>query len=341
MKFCRARVFLLQIGVSALVASPSVASEPAQPQTLPEAAVVQEAQTIKNADLLKLSKPFEVSGVTRFNGWFVVADKILFKSGAQLVFTQQALRDRRNFFLVTKELISEDNNAPGMITFERPAADRAPAKPGQAPSGTAGQSDGSNGSEGMPGEVGTTGPKGFTAPALTIIALSVPQSGPLIDFRGGPGGIGGQGQKGGDGGAGAKGSPASQSMFDCKAGGGKGGNGGAGGRGGNGGLGGQGGDGGTVTIIAPSVLLPSLTQKFRVLVSAGAGGAGGPGGLGGNAGAGGPGGQEARPYCGGGPGGSNGATGEAGTAGGTGPAGIDGDFFVGAISEELFAQIYN
>ena len=65
------------------------------------------AQTIKDADWLKLSKPYVVTGTTRFDGYFIVADKIIFKPGAQLIFTRQALKDRRNFFLVTKELLSE------------------------------------------------------------------------------------------------------------------------------------------------------------------------------------------------------------------------------------------
>jgi hypothetical protein len=319
---------------------PAQAQQQAQPKELSEASVVNEAHFIKEADLTKLSKPFEVSGLTRFDGWFIVADKVIFKSGSQLIFTRQALQNRRNFYIVAKELVSEDANAPGTIAYERPPSEIANAKSGQAPSGTAGQSDGSSGSVGASGEQGSPGPKGFSAPSITLTLLSVPGSGPIVDLRGALGGTGGQGQKGGDGGAGAKGSPASESVVDCKAGGGRGGNGGRGGAGGSGGVGGTGGDGGTVTIITPDVVVPSLAEKFRVLTSAGIGGQGGAPGIGGNGGAGGPGGQEAKPYCGGGPGGNGGGTGIAGVPGNAGVPGTDGDFLVGTISRELFAQIY-
>jgi hypothetical protein len=316
------------------------AQAPATPKELSEASVLNEAQMIIQSNLLKLTKPFEVSGATRFDGWFIVADKVVFKSGAQLIFTRQAQQNRRNFFIVTKDLITEDANAPGSITYEQPAAETSPAKPGQGPTGAHGGSDGQSGQPGGKGELGALGPKGYSAPSITITVLSVPGSGPIVDFRGGLGGIGGQGQLGGDGGVGAKGSPASQSMFDCKAGGGRGGNGGQGGLGGDGGPGGPGGDGGSVTVIAPSMLLPSLTQKFRVTIAGGAGGRGGAPGNGGNGGPGGPGGQEAKPYCGGGPGGSSGGPGGAGSPGPGGALGTDGDFFVGAITQDQFAQIY-
>lgn len=307
---------------------------------LPEASVVNEVQTIKQADLMRLSKPFVVNGATRFDGWFVVSEKVIFKSGSQLIFTRQAQDKRRNFYIVTRELVSEDANAPGTITYEQPTVTSAPAKPGQGPTGAHAREDGHHGGQGSPGDVGAPGPKGFSAPALTITVMSVPSSGPAIDFRGAVGGEGGQGQKGGDGGNGAKGSPASQSMFDCKAGGGRGGNGGRGGIGGAGGAAGVGGDGGNVTIIAPAVLLPSLSQKFRVLVAGGPMGKPGAPGRGGNGGQPGPGGQEAKPYCGGGPSGDPGGVGPDGLAGQTTGGGTDGDFFVGAITPEMFNIIY-
>jgi hypothetical protein len=51
---------------------------------LPEASVINEIQTIKQADLLKLSKPFVVDGVTRFDGWFVVTDKVVSSASNRL-----------------------------------------------------------------------------------------------------------------------------------------------------------------------------------------------------------------------------------------------------------------
>jgi hypothetical protein len=318
----------------------SQAQPSAKPKELSEASVLNEAQMIMQSNLLKMSKPFEVSGTVRFDGWFIVTDKIVFKSGAQLIFTRQALQNRRNFFVVTKEFISEDSNAPGLITYEQPTEEISTAKPGQGPTGAHGVYDGQSGQPGGKGETGTPGPKGYSGPSITITALSVPGSGPALDFRGAVGGEGGRGQRGGDGGVGAKGSPASQSLVDCKAGGGRGGNGGPGGFGGDGGQGGPGGDGGSVTIIGPATLLPTLTQKFRVMVAGGSGGRGGAPGSGGNGGPGGPGGQEARPYCGGGPAGGNGGPGGSGSPGSGGQSGTEGDFFVGAITQDQFAQIY-
>ncbi len=310
-----------------------------RPKTLPEPDVVATVQDIQQANLLKLSQPLVIDKSYNFDGWFIVADKIIFKSGAKLVFSRQALDKRRIFYVVTKELISEDSASPGTITYDPPPSSGASAVAGQAPSGAPGGSDGASGSPGAPGAKGPDGPKGFTAPSLTLTVLSVPSSGVMIDFSGGVGGQGGKGQKGGDGGAGRQGSPASQSMFDCKAGGGRGGNGGSGGLGGAGGVGGPGGDGGTVKIIAPAGLLPSLTEKFRVVVSGGQPGSPGTPGDGGNPGAAGAGGQEAKPYCGGGSGGSSGSAGSAGVPGQAGVAGLPGDLLVGAITPEQFALI--
>jgi hypothetical protein len=76
-----------------------------------------------------------------------------------------------------------------------------------------------------------------------------------------------------------------------------------------GGEGGRGGAGGTVTIIAPSDLLPDLARKFGVQVSGGTGG-------------------------------DPGLAGPDGDAGLRGPGGVDGSFFVGAIAEETFERIY-
>jgi hypothetical protein len=307
---------------------------------LPEAEIVNELRAIGQADLPKLSGPLVVDGNMLFNGGFIAADKVVFRSGAKLIFSLQAQDRRRNFYIVTKEISSEDANAPGIITYEQPPATIAAPTAGRAPSGAAGWHEGISGAPGQPGSKGTQGPKGNAAPSLTITVLSVSAPGPSIDFRGGPGGKGGRGQKGGDGGPGAKGSPASRSLFDCVSGAGSGGNGGPGGPGGPGGDGGIGGDGGTVKIIASAELLPSLSQKLRVVVSGGPGGSPGDGGNGGYPGAGGPGGQDARPYCRGGPVGSAGAAGERGPIGEPGGQGVEGDYLVGAITPELFTRVY-
>jgi hypothetical protein len=50
-----------------------LAQDGAPPKQINEASVVTEVQTIKQADLLRLSQPFVVDGLTRFDGWFIVS----------------------------------------------------------------------------------------------------------------------------------------------------------------------------------------------------------------------------------------------------------------------------
>ncbi|MCK8465182.1 hypothetical protein MUY35_15085 [Aliiroseovarius sp. S1339] len=308
---------------------------------LPEVAVINEIQTIRQADLLKLSEPFVVNGDTRFDGWFIKTDRLVFEPGAKLTFSAQALDRRRNFFIIARDIVVRDPANPGTITYEKPPTATASAKPGQGPTGTHGPADGNPGGTGGGGETGVPGATGFASPSITIATLNVPSSGPHVDLTGGTGGQGGQGQKGGDGGNGRKGTPASSSFFDCKAGGGRGGNGGTGGRGGDGGVAGTGGSGGTVTILSSASLLPSLSQKFRVTVSSGQPGSPGAPGIGGRGGAAGPGGQEAKPYCGGGPAGSPGSVGSSGANGQAGSPGTDGDFFVGIVDKNHFPTVFD
>lgn len=334
------RGLLYVCSILALCSAGAQASEP-EFKKLSEADVVSEVQALRQADLLKLSKPFIVKGEVRFDGWFIKTDKLVFEPGAALIFTSQALDSRRNFFVVAEEIVSLDASSPGKITYERRAIPVASAKPGQGPTGTHATVDGRAGGAGGPGETGVMGATGFVAPSLTIATLSVPGSGPLVDLSGGNGGRGGQGQKGGDGGNGRKGTPASQSMFDCKAGGGRGGNGGPGGSGGKGGTGGKGGDGGSLTILSSASLLPVLSQKFRVVLNGGQLGTGGDPGRGGIGGAAGPGGQDARPYCGGGSAGSPGNAGGPGRAGKIGTSGQSGDMFVGVVDPNHFGVVFD
>lgn len=332
---------LVKASLVSLFLSPLTAlAQESPPEELPEIAVLNEVQAIRDADLIATSQPVVVEGEMLFNGWFLATDSLTFKPGARLIFSSQALERRPNLFIVAREITSEDASNPGIISFEMPQISAASATPGQAPTGSHATTDGTAGGTGATGSTGITGASGYSAPSLTITTLSVPSSGPAIDFRGGLGAPGGQGQRGGDGGNGAKGTPGSQSLFDCKAGGGTGGTGGAGGTGGTGGVGGRGGTGGAVTIIAPAELLPSLSEKFRVLIAAGQGGDPGASGIGGNPGQPGPGGQEAKPYCNGGSGGAPGSAGAPGVPGQRGASGVDGDFFVGSISPDLFESLY-
>ncbi|PLC14025.1 hypothetical protein BV582_20855 [Bacillus paralicheniformis] len=300
-----------------------------------------------NEYLNEVGTPFKIKeliidGDKVINGWYIRAEKIIFKSGSSIWFSEAAQQRRTNFYIVANEIICEDMNSPGLVTWQHNSlVDQEPSS-GQAATGYHGIKDGNPGGVGHQGIKGNKGYNGKNAPNITIFVLDVPSSGPEINFRGQDGGKGGKGQKGGDGGNGGKGVPASQNCCDCTDGAGDGGNGGNGGPGGPGGNGGDGGNGGIITIISKEQLLPSLEQKMRTIVSGGTGGPGGDGGEGGNPGLGGPGGQEALPWCrGNGNRGNDGARGENGPMGETGTNGVDGDIFHGSMTEEEIENIFN
>ena len=333
-------VFALAMLVGLQVLSAG-ASAQVTAEKLSKVSTLSQLQSIALESMLKLDDQWIIEGIQPFDSWFIVTDQLIFKPDAQLVFSRQALNKRRNFFIVAGEIISEDANAPGVITYEHGIASNEDTRLGQAATGRHGQSHGQHGETGAPGAPGITGAQGEAAPSLTIVTLRVPTSGPAVDFRGGPGGDGGQGQTGGDGGNGATGLYAAQNIYKCVRRPQRGGNGGDGGIGGPGGAGGAGGTGGTVTILAPEELLASLTQKFRIDVSSGHPGAPGGPGIGGVGGLGGRGGAKAPPFCPrNAPRGANGQQGESGEAGRMGDSGVQGDLFVGAITVEHFQRIY-
>jgi len=293
--------------------------------------------TLVTADPLKSIKnsEFIVKGNMRFDGWFLKADRIIFEPGSSLVFSRTALSNRRQFWIVAKEIVVKDANAPGVISWEKSVTPAPPSAPGEAPAGPNATVDGNAGSPGNTGNSGATGYSGENAPQITLVVTTVPTSGVTVDLTGGNGGQGGQGMKGGRGGSGAGGRVGSQGGFGCLAGAGNGGSGGAGGAGGLGGEGGVGGNGGSFLIVSEAELLPTLTQKFRVRVSSAQGGTAGQGGPGGDGGAGGRGGSENLPYCrGNGNQGPAGPTGPAGAIGAAGQNGQEGDFTVGGVTKE-------
>lgn len=311
------------------------------PKTLQPADVIPKLQEIKTTTPPAAPGDYIVDGTRLFDGWFLKSERIVFKRGATLVFSKQAQDARRNFFIVTREIVTEDPGAPGTITWQQPPVPGAPASGGQAPTGAHAPGDDRPGSPGQQGAHGPLGYAGNASPSITLTVLIVPSSGPAIDLRGQKAGQGGQGQRGGDGGNGGKGHPATCSMFDCRNGAGDGGSGGTGGPGGRGGDGGKGGAGAAFTLLAPADKLQSFSQRFRVLVSGGDGGEPGTGGPGGNGGRGGDRGAKCLPYCK--DDGRDGATGGPGAAGGSGTngsTGIAGDFFVGSITAEQFKYAF-
>jgi hypothetical protein len=277
---------------------------------------------------------FVVDGVRSLDDGFLIADRIQFRSAAVLTFSPQAIQSRRNLLIVAREVVSDDPLHPGKITYALPPAGAAQAGGGQAKTAPQPPREGQAGPAGRAGETGAVGSTGFDAPNLTLIVASLPSGGPAIDVTGGPGGTGAQGRPGSDGGAGGWGRPAKPDTFKCTRPAGNGGPGGAGGAGGGGGQGGSGGGGGTVTVLGFGDRVPGILQKLHVTTAGGEPGQGGPAGKGGLGGLGGRGGQEARPFCTkagrSGPAGLAGRPGEPGIAG---QRGVDGDLFVGAISE--------
>ena len=284
---------------------------------------------------------FVVDGVRSLDDGVLIADRIQFGSAAVLTFSPQALQSRRNLLIVAREVVSDDPQHPGKITYALRPAGPAQAGVGQAKTAPQPPREGQAGSAGRASETGAVGPTGSDAPNLTLIVLSLPGGGPAIDFAGGPGGPGAQGRQGSDGGPGGSGRPASRDPFKCVRPAGNGAPGGVGGAGAAGGPGGQGGGGGVVTVLGLGDRVPAILQKLRLTTAGGEPGQGGPGGKGGLGGPGGRGGQEARPFCAkAGRPGSAGLPGRSGGPGSAGQRGVDGDLFVGAISEADFDRIH-
>jgi hypothetical protein len=307
------------------------------PKALGPADVTAVVQAIKEPGIGPTSNDETVDGTRVFNGWFFKARKLTFKKGSTLVFSRQAWSTRRVLYIVAQQIVSEDSSDPGTITWERSGQPGAGASSGQAATGSY------PGGAGAPGAAGIQGLSGDGAPSLTLAVLTVPGSGPKIDFQGQQGGQGGQGQRGGSGGTGGPGESASQGAFNCYHGAGNGGTGGVGGAGGPGGRGGRGGVGGTFTLISTGSNFPGLMSRFRLLLSGGAPGAGGTGGPGADGGPGGPGGAQQLPWCrGDGSPGAPGQRGADGVAWAPSPEdlaelkGSDGDFLTGATTVEDF-----
>lgn len=329
--------------------APAESFQPAAEKTAlpPGAKLMQPADVAGTATVIKqyaippvTPGTYVVDGEVRFNGWFLSSERIVFKANAKLIFTRQALDQRTSLFILAKEIVSEDQQQPGTVTWERPVLAR-PLDSGTAGAGTDnGAHEQISGGRGENGKAGNAGLLGRDAPAITLTTQSVKGS-VLFDLRGQDGGPGGTGQAGGRGGGGGYGTPASQSAFDCKRGAGDGGSGGAGGDGGVGGPSGAGGRGGIFTLVTSPDNVASATRLLKVDVSGGQPSA--QPGEGGDPGAGGPGGhrgQEAKPWCGDdGRDGGQGGSGQKGPRGDLGAPGKAGDYFVGEMSPASVVEL--
>jgi hypothetical protein len=277
---------------------------------------------------------FRVVGQRLFNSPVLAARRIIFAPGSSLIFSQQVLTTRRNLFMFAQEIVSENAEQPGTVTWE----ETTPASPppmGTAPAGADnGGREGATGGAGQNGTPGAPGGAGSPGPDLTIVASKINPT-LKINLSGGPGGTGGVGENGGRGGGGGYGRPASQNAFNCSHGANDGAGGGSGGNGGPGGPGGAGGAGGVFTLVSPSDQVPVITRILQVNLGPGTPGQGGGGGTGGLGGPGGAGGAQSLPYCRG-----NGAQGGGGASGanaGSGPGGNQGaagTYFVGGLSPD-------
>jgi hypothetical protein len=266
---------------------------------------------------------FTVDGTRIYNSPVLAVRKLVFKSGAKLIFSEDAVKERRNLHIFAEEIVSEDAENPGFVGWQGSSPAKQPAQGNGAAGVDNGAREGSTGGLGGAGPDGLTGVTGVAAPSLTVVSRRV-NTLLRIDVGGARGGDGGMGGNGGRGGGGGYGSPASQSMVACKAG------------------GGNGGGGGTLTLILEADAVPTSTRFVVAKVEGGPGGKAGEGGLPGAGGPGGPGGADARPFCGGGRNGANGAGGVAGLAGTPNPGlpGRGGAYFVGGLQTSDLDRIF-
>ena len=280
---------------------------------------------------------FVVSGEKRWSDQALLARRIVFEPGSQLVFADSAAKNVP-LVIVAEEIVSLSLDQPGIVSWES-AAPADPPDRGNAASGGSGSSEGENGKSGAPGRDGLNGVDGAIAPRLSLLAKDI-KGALIVDLSGQRGGKGGPGQTGGNGGDGAAGRRASQSAFDCKRGAGDGGRGGNGGNGGNGGRGGAGGSGGTLTLLTSNAQAAQITSQIVLRLIGGEGGQEGEGGKGGDAGAGGKRGAPALPYCrDDGNDGSPGNAGRRGAAGSAGIAGKSGSAELGTLSGDDIVRL--
>lgn len=322
-------------GLSLVTTSWSVQAQTTLSEQETQNRVVEAAQQIPRV----IPGVLTIDGQRIWNSPTLAAQKIVFKPGASLIFSADVLRQRRNLFIFANQIVSDDQEHPGTITWQKSTPDAPPPLGTASPGADNGAIEGLPGGNGVNGRVGTGGTGGRQGPDLTITAKSISPA-LVVDLLGGNGGPGGTGENGGRGGGGGKGNPASQNVANCNRGAGDGERGGTGGSGGPGGSGGSGGDGGSFTMVVPDDQIAVVTRILQVKLGAGTPGGGGQSGAGGGGGPGGPGGQESRPYCRG-----NGSQGPTGGGNGGGPAGPQGaqgqagTYFVGGLNPNDIDQL--
>ncbi|HEX5325681.1 MAG TPA: hypothetical protein VFW75_03340 [Acetobacteraceae bacterium] len=142
---------------------------------------------------------FTVDGRVVYNAPVLAAARIEFKPGSTLVFSSTVLRDRRNLFIFARQIVSDDPQRAGRISWEKVPAD-APPPLGTAPAGADnGAREEAAGGNGQNGRIGYYGRDGEPGPDITIVTekLATPI---IVDVSGNNGGPGGVGESGGRGG---------------------------------------------------------------------------------------------------------------------------------------------
>jgi hypothetical protein len=114
----RRDVILLHPRKGAAVGSPT-------PANLVEPKTMQGADILYRVEGAKVLPPgagtgdYVVDGIVEYDDWFLKAERLIFKSGAELHFSRQAQDSRRSFFIIAQELIYEDQAHPGKISWDR------------------------------------------------------------------------------------------------------------------------------------------------------------------------------------------------------------------------------
>ena len=115
---------------------------------------------------------------TGWDSWYLGADRLIFEPGARLIFSRTALSKRQSVFIGANSIVTNDDDAPGTITWESYTPSPEPDAAGEAASGR------DNGSAGVAGNPGNPGQGSAAAPELTLFVAAIPNVGPVIEFAG-------------------------------------------------------------------------------------------------------------------------------------------------------------
>ncbi|EMP4205201.1 hypothetical protein WD218_004816 [Klebsiella variicola] len=104
-----------------------------QAEEVPPSSIINDAKQVKESvALIGLTKEIIVTGDMLYDSYFIGAETIQFKSGARLIFSDKALATRNNLIIAAKNIVNEDQQKPGVITWTRGDGPlSAPPNPGR------------------------------------------------------------------------------------------------------------------------------------------------------------------------------------------------------------------